>query len=79
MPIDVKLDPSEVPTFGSVLGDKDSHRPREGQQQGAGKRKGNDRRDRRTPEEPEQTYTPPPPPEFDPEKHQRTDDVFGDW
>ena len=69
----LELDPSRVPTFGSILGTPDVP-PQRPQEQGRRKPAGKKNQD----EEPE-SYVPPPPPTFEPKPPPSADDVFGDW
>ncbi|MCA8970566.1 MAG: polynucleotide adenylyltransferase PcnB [Planctomycetes bacterium] len=68
---DVELDPTEIPTYGSVLGDTGSADKIE-LERSKGKRA------RKRMKENDEPYVPPPPPE---DSGSRTDDedVFGDW
>lgn len=69
---DVELDPAEIPTYGSVLGDKGSAEKIE-LERSKGKRA---RKRMKAEEEP---YVPPPPPEDTGGSRGDDDDTFGDW
>lgn len=68
----IQLDPHEVPTYGSVLGDTGSAEKIE-LESSKGKRA---RKKKKTIDEP---YVPPPPPEVAVPKRDEDPDVFGDW
>ncbi len=69
---DIELDPSQIPTYGSVIGDQADPGKWKAPGRGKGKK-------RKVPVE-ETPYVPPPPPEEDPRGNGEDEpDIFGDW
>lgn len=68
----VELDPHDVPTYGSILGDTGSAEKIELESSKS-------KRARKKKQVAEEPYVPPPPPEEGPARNTDEDDVFGDW